>query len=114
MSCGYKFNDVDTIPPSVLLDKLLGRWDPVRKIYPKMTYLMDLMESGIGMGGGPIRGVNFTTRCRAIRKDMVGVLGGKPSEDVMFATVLALYRVKKHVALLIDQSDPLTGALLVS
>lgn len=93
----------------MLLERLLGRWDPVRDRFEKMENLMKLMEAGLGLGGGPVRGVNWTARCKEIAVELVRVLGGRPSEDIMSATVTALYQVKPHIIRLVDDADPLTG-----
>ena len=113
ISCGLKHDQVNKAQKSVLLDKLVGQWNPVSKSYTKMKHLMDLMEASIGLGGGPVRGINFTSRCREIALQLREHLAGKPSEDIMFATVLALYRVKSHVEKLLRLDDPLTGIYLI-
>lgn len=97
----------------MLLDNLLGSWDPVKKKYEKLAYIMDVMEAGVGLGGGPVKGVNFTARCRDICAQVTELLEGRPSENVMFATVLALYRVKPQVIKIIEEADPHTGTYYI-
>ena len=109
ISCGVTKDQVPTTSKRQLFDHLLGTWDPVLKKYPNQIHIMNLMEAAIGLGGGPVHGVNFTARCRSMAMEMKSNLGGKPSEDIMFATVLALYRIKSHVDKQIREADPMTG-----
>ena len=113
MSCGVSKDKVDNTDPQTLLNNLLGDWDPVALTYTKLKHVINLMEAGIGLGGGPVHGINFTQRCRQISKELETCLGGKPSEDIMFASVLALYRIKKHVVKIINDADPQTGVCII-
>ena len=74
-----------------------------------MEYISLLLEAGISLGGGPIRGINFTARCKQIATELVPVLGGKPSEDITQATILSLYKIKPHLVRVIAEEDPMTG-----
>ena len=109
ISCGVTKDQVATTSKKQLFEHLLGTWDPVLKKYPNQIHIMNLMEAAIGLGGGPVHGVNFTARCRSMAMELKSSLGGKPSEDIMFATVLALYRIKSYVDKQIQESDPMTG-----
>ena len=92
-----------------LFDKLLGRWDPNSLKFEKYDDIMSLMEASIGLGGGPVRGVNFTSRVKDISTELITVLGGKPSFPIVTTTCLTIYRIKTYVEKMIRFDDPLTG-----
>ena len=76
MTCGVKQDQVNKTSRSDLLDKLSGKWDPVTKARDKMKHLMNLMEASMGLGGGPVREINFTSRCRQVFRELMSSLGG--------------------------------------
>ena len=108
---GIKPFRVSSTDPKVLLSKLLGPWDPVKSTYEKYDYMMAFIDGGINARvGPPVYGVNLVECTREIQTAMTGILGGRPSEEVTSAIVVALFRVKSHVQKLLQEKDPITGA----
>ena len=66
---------------------------------------MDFMEQARIALGYPIRGVNTTTISQDIGEECVNpctVLGDKPSNEIVLAIILSLFRVKDHVKEVLD------------
>lgn len=108
ISVRVKSAKVKDIEPKELLTRILGRWDPVAKRYTKFELMMDFMEAGIALGY-PIRGVNITTISQGIGEELIPVLGDKPSNEIVLAIILSLFRVKDHVKEVLKNSNPGTG-----
>merc|ERR1719331_259576 len=66
---GLKTEDIPVTQSAELLAKLLGSWDPMTKTYAKMSDIMALMQTAIDLGGGPVHGINWTSRVREISKN---------------------------------------------
>ena len=80
--------------------------------YAKFELMMDFMEQARIALGYPIRGVNTTTISQDIGEECVNpctVLGDKPSNEIVLAIILSLFRVKDHVKEVLMNSNPGTG-----
>ena len=110
MPCYLVAEDIPVTPSAELLAKLLGSWDPITKTYAKMSDMMTLMQTAINLGGGPVHGINWTSRVREISKNLAPHLGGKPSVEAVFVACECLYDVQQYIRTIM-QEDPGLGGL---
>ena len=103
-------NQIKVLNDKQLFKKLMGKWNADTEAFERMEIMMLFMEAGIaGPGGGPVYGRNFSASVDFIRNQLTTVLNGTPSQAIVGAVVLGLFKVKPHVEKLMKDDDPQTG-----